>query len=344
MSNHQDSPTAKYLPSQTEHPRGRLNYSLLLKLILAVLLLWVLYRLELLQLAPLLVLVKTPWLLAGIVFLLWLTFPLTAWRWWQLLQTQKIQSPLFDVFKVVYASAFFGLYLPGMVGGDVVRVALGFNLSRRQMSVITMSVVVDRLLGMLGLFTVGLLACFVYLDRFLAHPQLRNLILLLGGTFSAGLLAAVVTGIFAQRLRGICQQREWPEKGFILRLAGRIIESTALYSDQPGRLVLGWGISTLVHGKEIAILAILAKTMDIGSLNLWQYAFAGAITFVVNFLPLTPGGLGVGEAAFSQLALWLEPASAPPAYATVLLAFRAIVALALLPAPLLLPGRLRRST
>jgi len=337
-------PIPKDPSTQTEHPRIQHRYSLLLKLALAFFLLWALYRLELLQLAPLVFLVQTPWLLVVIVFLLWLTFPLCALRWWQLLQIQGIKPPLSDVFKIVYSSAFWGLFLPGVVGGDIVRVAFGLTLSRRRMSVVTVSVVVDRLLGMLGLLTLGLLASLVYLDRFWVHPHMRSLILLLAGTFLTGLLAVTAAGIFARCLRAVYRRKEWPEKGFILRLAAKTIESVALYSDRPGQLALGWGLSIVVHGKDLAILAILARVMGIGGMDPWQYAIVGSITFLVNYLPLTPGGLGVGEAAFSQLALWLEPASAPPAYATVLLAFRAVTALALLPALILLPGRLRRSS
>lgn len=334
------SPTQNSSPPY-KYRRNWFPFPLFFKLALAFGLLWGLYRLELLQLRPLLALVEAPWLLGVLLFLCWLTFPLCSLRWWWLLQIQGVKSHFFDIFRVVYSAAFFGLYLPGVVGGDVVRVALGYNLSHHQLSVISLSVVVDRLLGMLGLFTLGLLSSLVYLEWFLGHPDLRNLFLVLVATFLAGLLAAVGAGVFGKRLWAECRKNKWFEKGFVHRLAAKITESATLYSKRPGQLVLGWGLSILVHGKNLVILAVLAKAMGIGDLEPWEIAVVGTVTFLINFLPLTPGGIGVGEAAFCQLALWLEPSPDPPAWASVLLVYRAVTAVSVVPATILLPGRFR---
>jgi glycosyltransferase 2 family protein len=45
---------------------------------------------------------------------------------------------------------------------------------------------------------------------------------------------------------------------------------------------------------------------------------------VVNALPLTPNGIGVGEAAFDQICHWLEPLSSGSAYSSIFFAFRIV--------------------
>jgi uncharacterized membrane protein YbhN (UPF0104 family) len=91
-----------------------------------------------------------------------------------------------------------------------------------------------------------------------------------------------------------------------------------------------------------AALALIAWGGDLGGLSLWKFAIAGAVTGIFNALSITPGGLGVGEIAFAQLVLWLEPASGSLPYATVFFAHRIIFACTLVPALLVILGRIRR--
>jgi uncharacterized protein (TIRG00374 family) len=247
------------------------------------------------------------------------------------------------VFRIAYSSAFLGTYLPGVVGGDVVRVVLSVKLSSRKMSEMALSVVVDRLLGVLALFTVGLVACVVYIKQFSNKPELLNPILIIANIFLVGLLIAALVCIFARRLRRICKGKEFQNRGLIRRNISRILESLALYSDRPGWLLLGLALSILVHGKNLIILAFLAKSMSIGDLGVWEFAIAGSVSFLINFVPLTPGGIGIGESAFAQLSLYLSHSMATAGYATIYLTFRALTVLSLLPSLFLLPLRFYRS-
>ena len=52
----------------------------------------------------------------------------------------------------------------------------------------------------------------------------------------------------------------------------------------------------------------------IGVLSAVDYMFAVPLTLIVNALPLTPSGIGVGEAAFDQICRWLEPAPSGAAF------------------------------
>ena len=131
--------------------------------------------------------------------------------------------------------------------------------------------------------------------------------------------------LFAARKPGLCD---------LALQAGR---------QQSRRLLLGLVISIVAHALTLAALTLLAWGIGLGSVSLWKYAVAGALTVVINALPITPGGLGVGEAAFSQLVLLLDPAAGPLPYATVFLAYRVIVAITLLPALAVIPSLWHRA-
>jgi len=328
--------------SKVENRRLQSLFPFLIKITIAIAILWVLYYLKLLQLSPLKSLICKPRHLSFLILLAWLTFPLCALRWLWLLQIQGIRSSFFDIFRIVYSSALLGVYLPGVVGGDAVRVFFSLKLSGRKMSEMALSVVVDRLLGVFAIFALGLIACLVYISQFWDKPVLLNLILILTGIFLVGLLTASLVCMFAEHLREICRLKKFQDRGFILKNISRILESLALYSDRPGWLLLGLGLSILVHGKNLVILALLAKSMSIGDPGIWGFAIAGSVSFLINFLPLTPGGIGIGESAFAQLSLYLVDSMATAAYATVYLTFRALTVLSLLPSLFLLPARFYR--
>ena len=78
------------------------------------------------------------------------------------------------------------------------------------------------------------------------------------------------------------------------------------------------------HAVSVVAFTILALPMGIGSMTASDYATAVPLAFMVNAVPLTAGGLGVGEAAFDQLCRWLEPFSTGAAYASIFFAYRAV--------------------
>jgi glycosyltransferase 2 family protein len=59
--------------------------------------------------------------------------------------------------------------------------------------------------------------------------------------------------------------------------------------------------------------------------------FAVPLTSMVNALPLTPRGIGVGEAAFDQICPWLEPTLSGAAYSSIFFAFRVVSSLTCIP-------------
>jgi uncharacterized membrane protein YbhN (UPF0104 family) len=67
--------------------------------------------------------------------------------------------------------------------------------------------------------------------------------------------------------------------------------------------------------------------MSFNALPISGYAVAGVWAMIANSLPLTPGGLGVGEAVFAQIAAALETVTTGASYANVFLAMRILTAL-----------------
>lgn len=200
-----------------------------------------------------------------------------------------------------YAGGLFGtLFLPSIVGGDVVRLAVGLRRSPRPAAVLTGNLV-DRCLDVAsqgGLVLLGLLlAPELDLVPDELEGKLENtlvvvaaaLIVLLGVTFR------LRKKIFAGR-----------SVRFRRRMA-RLRHALRSVSKRPGVLVLGWLMGTSIQTSFLLLTALLAEYCGL-KLPLSVWLFAWPLAKLVAVLPLTQGGIGLREAALVAL---LSPLGAP---------------------------------
>src|SRR6266487_2126578 len=89
-------------------------------------------------------------------------------RWQMLLRIQGITLRWLRTFAIVMIGLFFNMFLPGLVGGDAVRLYFVFKCAPRQKTRATLSVVMDRLFGLLSILflaSVSLLLRFGWFSR-----------------------------------------------------------------------------------------------------------------------------------------------------------------------------------
>jgi uncharacterized membrane protein YbhN (UPF0104 family) len=116
------------------------------------------------------------------------------------------------------------------------------------------------------------------------------------------------------------------------RLITQIRDVLLAFRDRPGVLGAALCLSFAIHILTITGLLFIAQSLQVGDVTLLDVAVAAPLAMVANILPFTPGGLGVGEAAFEQICRWLAPASALSApYASIFFAFRAVSLVMLIP-------------
>jgi uncharacterized membrane protein YbhN (UPF0104 family) len=72
-------------------------------------------------------------------------------RWWLLVRAQSLPFRLLDAFRLGWIGMFFNLVIPGAIGGDVIKAAYLAQEHHHKGRAIA-SIIVDRLVAMLGLF------------------------------------------------------------------------------------------------------------------------------------------------------------------------------------------------
>lgn len=313
-----------------------------LKTTIALLVLAVLIGSGAIQLDLLARLVDRPFSLLAAVLLTLALFPICAWRWHQLMVAADLPLPFRDVNRINYQSALVGLYLPGSVGADVAKLAMTNLHQPGRITSILSTLMVDRLLGLLSLLLIGLMALFVanLLTSTMATSQNRDgfagdLTIYIGTALAVALIGFIAGVIVLGKSR---QFLGWSTSTRLKRLADsltRLHQGLVLYRCKPLLLMKGLVLSILGHLADFLALVIIADALFEVQIMALLYILAAALATVVSSVPITPGGLGLAEAAFAQLMDWLAPGNAGVPFATAYLAQRMIRILILVPGVLL---------
>jgi uncharacterized protein (TIRG00374 family) len=199
-----------------------------------------------------------------------------------------------------YAGGLFGtLFLPSIIGGDVVRLAVGLRRSPNPAAVLAGNVV-DRFMDVAaqaGLVLVGILLLPGALPASL-QGQAQKALIYLGTALAVLVLCALF--LYRPLLKGRSVR-------FRRRLA-RLRHALRSVSGAPHVLLAAWLMGTTIQTTFLVLTARLAETCGL-VLPLRDWFFAWPLAKLAAVLPLTQGGIGVREAALVGL---LSPFGAAP--------------------------------
>jgi glycosyltransferase 2 family protein len=235
---------------------------------------------------------------------------LTLVRWYMLVRCQGLPLTLGNAIRLGMIGCFFNAFLPGSVGGDIVKAAaLAREQSRRTVAVAT--VVMDRVIALWGLFwLVGILGAWFWLTGQLetdGGPQSKLVI-----EVTAVLLAVSLVVWFAM---GFLNNER--AESFALRLArlpkvgGSAAEfwrAVWLYRCQPRTVLLTIVLSWIGFALFVPAYYFCAYTLwssEMGKMPTLQQQFLLVpIGLIMRAVPGFPGGVGIGEGSFGVLFVW----------------------------------------
>jgi glycosyltransferase 2 family protein len=220
---------------------------------------------------------------------------------WQMVVNAAGAGLDFATSAQCYFGGLFGtLFLPSIVGGDVVRLAVGLRRSPRPAAVLTGNLV-DRSLDAAAQAGLVLLGFLLLPELDLVPENMEEMLqnVLLGIAFGAVLLLISMFVLRKRILRGRSVR-------FRRRLA-RLRRALRSVSKKPRVLALGWLLGTCIQMAFLMLTAQLAVYCGL-TVPLRVWLFAWPLAKLAAMLPLTQGGIGVREAALVAL---LAPFGAP---------------------------------
>lgn len=247
------------------------------------------------------------------------TIPIAAFRWWMLLRGLQFRVAFTWAHSITFISVFFHTFLPGAQGGDLVRVAMAYRAAGGEFSRVMFSVIVDRLTGLAALLLLGLST----LSQ-LPSAYSERLIWIAIITVAAGALAVFLGLRFSTTVIGLVGWLPAPVGPAAATIIGEFFVALRAYAARPSLIVTAILISIVQYVLVLAALMMLGSAMEFSGLSFAGYVIAGTWSLVANALPITPGGIGVGEAAFGQMAAALASHGESAGFGTIFLAMRMV--------------------
>ncbi|WP_089943797.1 lysylphosphatidylglycerol synthase transmembrane domain-containing protein [Candidatus Entotheonella palauensis] len=223
---------------------------------------------------------------------------LIAWRLCLLMRPHGLQLSLAASIRLNLIGLFFNTCLPGSTGGDVVKIYYAMEGNRGRRLEIATIMMLDRVAGLLGILGFTLLLVPFFQPMLTALPVMNALLWAAGGV-----LVIVLTGMWcctsdqAIWRRAVAWIAQALPGGDYLE---RVINTLRVYRAHIGSCCQVVGVSMSVHlCMTLGTLFVIQATHPVGADSRMMLLIP--MGFVANSLPVTPGGLGVGEAAFDQL-------------------------------------------
>lgn len=226
-----------------------------------------------------------------------LAFLFASFRWSLLLNAFKQKQGVLFSYKYYLIAHFYGLILPGVIGGDAVRITLSARGKGRQLSVVILSIMLERALGMIMILLLGAIALLTLQDEALARlnlPVSQKTISILGIIGLSGVLALFV--MMRKLPVGLITPKPSDSKAVAtLRNVLEKLQSLPFHI-----FLLGASLSCLFQFMDIVTTWLLGLTMGI-DVSFTVYLVVMPIVYISTVLPISIGGLGVREGVLSLL-------------------------------------------
>lgn len=221
-------------------------------------------------------------------------------RWQLLLRVQGIVLGWLRAAAIVIIGLFFNLFLPGLVGGDAMRLYFVFKAAPRQKTRATLSVAIDRLIGLLSLLILAAAVTslrFGWLSRFPQTTRITYLALVIVGVSTLFALAIFVAAGLAWVKR---LPKRFPFRKAIVRAGGAV----RLYGTRPGVCLIALGLTLLAHLAYYLSYYCAAHSLHQvtgGGPNVLDFLSVMPLVNTITGVPVSFGGVGVRETLFQKL-------------------------------------------
>ena len=240
-------------------------------------------------------------LLAGAVLVFPVVFLITAFRWNKLLAALDIHLTQARTFTLNMVGAFYNTFMPGSTGGDVLKAYYASKQTHHRTRAV-LSVVIDRILGLISLIVIGgVMATVQYFNaKDAGDPVARACLrIALGSALLAGasIVGAIVMHHRVRKAIGL----EYLLKRLPMQkqVRGAIIVVDICIS-RIGLMLWAIAITLPVHITVVVSAMLAGMAFDL-PLPAGYYFVAVPVIVLSGAIPISPQGAGVMEIFAIQL-------------------------------------------
>lgn len=242
-----------------------------------------------------------PEVLLGVTALLIATF-LAAFRWGILLKAQDIHLKTSRLLQLHFIGNFFNVALPGAVSGDFVKAFYIARESPGNRSKAFGSILFDRILGLSALVVVSLSALLLEIQHFIGSPVLAGIKMFVVTSGAAVFVFYAYLFLMHEKVDPLLQFLQHLEK-FRPRFGSlvRIYLGVRVYHSKRLLVLRTLAVACIIH--ILAAFGCLCFARALGEVQIPPHGLfvVAPLGLLVTAVPILPGGVGTGHAAFSFL-------------------------------------------
>lgn len=224
-----------------------------------------------------------------------------CFRWYLLARAQGINASFRGMLELMMIGMFFNLFMPGSVGGDLVK---GWYIAKEQpkkRTAAVFTVLFDRAIGLSVFFLCSAITLGLFREWWVGKPALQAIAAAVWGVTGVMVLVAAVYFSPLWNLRLIQGTLSFFSRSPFL---AKVIGAAQAYRNTPGTIAVAYLISVVSVTTNILYYSWLGQKLDILA-SLSQYFFLIPVGLTVSAVPILPGGIGVGQVAFFKLFQWV---------------------------------------
>jgi uncharacterized membrane protein YbhN (UPF0104 family) len=241
---------------------------------------------------------------------------ITLVRWHMLVRALDLELSVRDAFRYGLVGIFFNTFLPGAVGGDIVKAAALARTQNRRAAAVA-SVIMDRLIALWALvWFVGLLGLAFWCSGMLHGPAAAAAsvitvlsLAVVAVSYTGWVLIGLLSDAGAERLAGLLGRLP-----LVGRTAGEFWRAAWLYRQRQRTVTWVMLLTCVSQAGFVVVFWCCAQALwapEMGAVpSLTQHFLLVPLGLTMQALVPTPGGAGAGEWGFAALYLLFHAAEA----------------------------------
>ncbi|MBM4304554.1 MAG: flippase-like domain-containing protein [Deltaproteobacteria bacterium] len=225
-----------------------------------------------------------------------------AMRWYLIMRIQKLSQTFPTIFSLTMIGNFFNTFMPGSVGGDLIKAWYIAGRVPEKRTRAIFSVLIDRVIGLTVIICYSAVTLLFFTQWLHNNHQLKVTALAVW-LFSGGSLAFAILFFWPPFWNLSITQKLI----HLLRKNRRLREITSALLNFRDHF---WFFTGSLLLSAASVLGILCFHIYLGSLlkiplSFGQCFFIIPLALTVSAVPLLPGGIGTGQVAFFTLFKWM---------------------------------------
>lgn len=234
-----------------------------------------------------------PWFLLLALAVLPISYVITSRRWHMLLELLEIHISQWRTFVICMVGAFYSTFMPGSTGGDLVKAYYAAKHTTHRTRAV-MSVLIDRILGLLALIILGGTMASLQFHV----PECRRVAI---GCWALIALTVIGSLVFYNPALHKAFRVDWILSRLPLqRQVHNGVEALHLYGARPWVPIWAVIMTFPVHVATIISAYFAGRAFGI-QMNFFYYWVAVPVIVLVGAVPISPQGAGVMEFFATEL-------------------------------------------